>query len=178
MLFLLKVIFLFLPLAAVSAISKSDISESVIFMRHAYAPGNGDPIFFTLNDCKTQRNLNHEGRQQSISIGEHMRSKDIVFSKIYSSEWCRCLETADLLKMGQVKPFFGLNSFYENHFDKREIMEALKNKISNINVKELPILMITHYVNILEITGLPVRSGDLVKYNVITEESTPFLLNN
>ena len=42
----------------------------LIFIRHAYAPGNGDPINFNLNDCSTQRNLNDDGRKQAKHIGE------------------------------------------------------------------------------------------------------------
>ena len=39
--------------------------NNLIFIRHAYAPGNGDPVNFELNDCSTQRNLNYEGVYQS-----------------------------------------------------------------------------------------------------------------
>ena len=41
----------------------------LIFIRHAYAPGSGDPKNFNLNDCSTQRNLNDSGREQSKNIG-------------------------------------------------------------------------------------------------------------
>ena len=41
---------------------------NVLFLRHAYAPGNGDPDNFNLKDCHTQRNLNDEGSNQAITI--------------------------------------------------------------------------------------------------------------
>ena len=47
----------------------------LIFIRHAYAPGNGDPSNFNLNDCSTQRNLNDDGRRQAEYIGEFFRIK-------------------------------------------------------------------------------------------------------
>ena len=33
----------------------------LIFIRHAYAPGGGDPDNFDINDCTTQRNLSDSG---------------------------------------------------------------------------------------------------------------------
>ena len=42
--------------------------NKIIFIRHAIAPGNGDPENFNINDCSTQRNLNDEGRVQSKKI--------------------------------------------------------------------------------------------------------------
>ena len=42
----------------------------VVFIRHAYAPGGGDPINFDLYDCSTQRNLNEEGINQSKIMGK------------------------------------------------------------------------------------------------------------
>ena len=41
----------------------------LIFIRHAYAPGGGDPDNFEINDCKTQRNLSDTGREQANKIG-------------------------------------------------------------------------------------------------------------
>ena len=38
------------------------------FIRHAIAPGNGDPENFNILDCSTQ-NLSEEGIKQSKKIG-------------------------------------------------------------------------------------------------------------
>ena len=83
-----------------SAALAADLSGKVVFMRHALAPGNGDPNHFDLESCSTQRNLDEEGRQQAKRIGEKLRDRQIRFAAIYSSEWCRCRETAKLLNMG------------------------------------------------------------------------------
>ena len=61
----------------------------LIFIRHAYAPGSGDPNNFNLNDCSTQRNLSDEGRKQAQNIGKLFRKNEIKIEKILSSEWCR-----------------------------------------------------------------------------------------
>ena len=66
----------------------------LIFIRHAYAPGGGDPDNFDINDCNTQRNLSNSGREQANKIGFFFKVNNILIDKIYSSEWCRCKETA------------------------------------------------------------------------------------
>ena len=68
----------------------------IIYIRHAYAPGGGDPENFNINDCSTQRNLNDEGISQSKLIGEFFKTKKIKIDKVLSSEWCRCKDNIDL----------------------------------------------------------------------------------
>ena len=52
----------------------------IVFIRHAYAPGGGDPDNFVIEDCTTQRNLNQQGIDQSISIGQKFTKKDYTWS--------------------------------------------------------------------------------------------------
>ena len=153
----------------------TDLSGKVVFMRHALAPGNGDPNNFDLNDCATQRNLDDEGRQQAKLIGQKLRGQRVVFSKIYSSEWCRCKETAELLNMGKVIPFQALNSFYEHYFSQDELLPLLENALFEIEPGDGPILMVTHFVTIAAVTGRSVSSGDLVVFDPVAGES--FLFN-
>ena len=75
------------------------IDANVIFMRHALAPGFGDPEDFNVADCSTQRNLNEEGRAQALSIGKAMRNSGLQFKEILSSQWCRCTQTTELLNL-------------------------------------------------------------------------------
>jgi hypothetical protein len=63
---------------------------AVLLIRHALAPGIGDPENFQLGDCATQRNLSDEGRQQARAIGRWLRSRGIQHARVYSSQWCRC----------------------------------------------------------------------------------------
>ncbi len=74
-------------------------------VRHAIAPGNGDPPNFNIGDCSTQRNLDDSGRTQARRIGRWLRSNGIKSARIYSSQWCRCLETAKLIDLGSVQEF-------------------------------------------------------------------------
>ena len=109
------IIFLTLTIEIKADIEKEIINNlqkggNLIFIRHAYAPGNGDPENFDINNCQTQRNLNDEGRVQSKNIGNFFKQNDIPINKIYSSEWCRCKETAEIaFKNYETKIF--LNSF-------------------------------------------------------------------
>ena len=64
---------------------------TVIFLRHALAPGNGDPANFNLKDCHTQRNLDETGRRQARGIGKRIAAANLNLVGIYSIEWCRCL---------------------------------------------------------------------------------------
>lgn len=87
----------------------------VLMIRHALAPGIGDPEDFTLGDCTTQRNLNDEGRAQAKVLGEWLRKHGITKVRLYSSQWCRCMETARLMNFGDVTPLPALNSFLNVH---------------------------------------------------------------
>ena len=44
--------------------------DKIILIRHAKAPGGGDPEGFKIDDCKTQRNLSKKGINQSKKIGK------------------------------------------------------------------------------------------------------------
>ena len=83
--------------------------KKVVFLRHAIAPGNGDPVNFDINDCSTQRNLNNKGIIQSRNIGTFL-TNNIKIDKVLSSEWCRCKDTAKIA-FGKFKTLSALNSF-------------------------------------------------------------------
>ena len=157
---------------AVSLSTAADTSDrfvgTVLFMRHALAPGFGDPDHFSITDCNTQRNLDETGRAQARSIGAKLAVADIKFSAIYSSYWCRCLETAQLLGLGAVTPFEGLNSFFQNHAPRDATLAKLRQKLESLSPSAPASLMVTHAVTIRAITGLSVASGGVVIYNLKT----------
>jgi hypothetical protein len=68
----------------------------VVMLRHALAPGTFDPPGFRLGDCRTQRNLNDEGRAQARRIGAWFEARGLKPAAVRSSPWCRCTETAQL----------------------------------------------------------------------------------
>ena len=141
---------------------------TVLFMRHALAPGFGDPDHFSINDCNTQRNLDETGRAQARAIGAKLAEANIKFSAIYSSYWCRCLETAQLLGLGAFTPFDGLNSFFQNHAPREATLSKLRQKLESLSPSAPAVLMVTHSVTIRAITGLSVASGGVVIYDLKT----------
>jgi phosphohistidine phosphatase SixA len=157
-----------------SAIEKID--ANIVFIRHAIAPGFGDPIDFKIGDCSTQRNLDQTGRLQAQRIGEHMLTIGLEFDEVLSSEWCRCRETARLLNVGEWKSFSGLNSFFQSHADKQETLTMLKQYLSDNNHGLS--LLVTHQVVIGAITGHSIGSGDLVVYNSTTRQALPVGMKN
>lgn len=131
----------------------------ILMVRHAVAPGSGDPDHFTIGDCSTQRNLNETGRAQARSIGDWLRHKGVASARLYSSQWCRCLETATLMQLGPVKPLPALNSFYERTQDREPNISALKAFISRQPGDGELIVLVTHFVTIGAMTGESVSSG-------------------
>ena len=143
----------------------------MIFLRHALAPGNGDPGNFDLNDCRTQRNLDEIGRRQARAIGKHIAAAKLNLAGIYSSQWCRCLETALLLDLGSVTPFDGLNSFFQNHAPRHATLAKLMSKLDNLPHDGAPIIMVTHYVTIQAVANIAVPSGGAVLYDLTTGDA-------
>ena len=143
-------------------ISELKKGGKIIFIRHAYAPGGGDPNNFNINDCDTQRNLNNEGRLQSKKIGDFFKNNKISIEKVYSSEWCRCKETASIaFRSFETKNF--LNSFFSERFmkNKDKQIENFNKFINNWN-GEQNLIFVTHYVVISEILNYTPSSGEIV----------------
>ncbi len=137
----------------------------LIFIRHAYAPGSGDPDNFNLNDCSTQRNLSKEGQRQAEYIGEFFRNNKVKIDKILSSEWCRCKETAKIAFNNFSTNSF-LNSFYSSKFakNKDKQVKALKEYIKKFK-SDKNLVLVTHYVLISEILNYGPSSGEIVVSN-------------
>ena len=134
----------------------------LIFIRHAYAPGGGDPDDFNLNDCSTQRNLNEEGRDQAKYIGEFFKKNKIKIDKVLSSEWCRCKETAEIaFKDFSTNSF--LNSFYSPKFakNKQKQIKMLNNYVKKFT-SDKNLILVTHYVLISEVLDYAPSSGEIV----------------
>ena len=136
---------------------------AIAIMRHALAPGFSDPAGFSLDDCQTQRNLSAEGQAQARSIGDLFRSKSIDSAQLYSSEWCRCLDTASLLDIGDAQALPALNSFFENRSASDDQTQALKEQMRSwLAAPAQPIVLVTHQVNISALTGAPASSGEIL----------------
>ncbi len=146
-------------------INQLEEGGKLIFIRHAYAPGSGDPDNFNLNDCSTQRNLSKEGQRQAEYIGEFFRNNKVKIDKVLSSEWCRCQETAKIaFKNFSTNSF--LNSFYSSKFakNKDKQVKALKEYIKKFK-SDKNLVLVTHYVLISEILNYGSSSGEIVVSN-------------
>ncbi|MFP5509345.1 MAG: histidine phosphatase family protein [Alphaproteobacteria bacterium] len=134
---------------------------AIALMRHALAPGGGDPAEFTLGDCSTQRNLDSRGRAQARQIGAALRARGIGFDRIWSSAWCRAEETARLLALGPVEIRPALNSFFAGRGDR-----ASQTRDTLADLSALPeaanALLVTHQVNITALTGVTPQSGEII----------------
>ena len=134
-------------------------------LRHAIAPGTGDPAEFAIGDCDTQRNLSASGRDQAERIGARFRANGIEDAQVFSSQWCRCLDTATLLGLGNVQELPFLNSFFRRVERRGRQTEALNNWLSDAS-DDKPVVMVTHQVNITALTGVYPTSGELVIVHV------------
>lgn len=132
----------------------------ILMIRHALAPGNGDPPNFKIGDCSTQRNLNKTGRTQARNIGDWLRANGVSSARVYSSQWCRCLETAKLMELGPVQELPALNSFYERIQDREPNLSDLNGFISRQPADGELIVFVTHFVTISAVAGESVSSGE------------------
>jgi phosphohistidine phosphatase SixA len=132
---------------------------AVAVMRHALAPGTGDPAGFDIADCATQRNLDAAGRAQARAIGDALRARGVAFDRVLTSAWCRCAETAALLDLGPVEVFPALNSVFAGRSGGTAAQTAeVEARIAGRGSESL--LMVTHQVNISALTGRSTASGE------------------
>lgn len=140
----------------------------VLMMRHAEAPGIGDPAGYSLEDCGTQRNLGEGGRRQAVSTGEWLRRQGINRTLLYSSPWCRCKDTAQSLNLGDYVVEPALGSFFDSPRRAKLQTQALSAFISRTLAVKGPhaLILVTHHVNIREFVGENIGSGDMVLVRV------------
>ena len=141
------------------------IENNIIFIRHAIAPGNGDPQNFDISNCSTQRNLSKNGELQALKIGKFFKGNDIKLTKVLSSEWCRCKDTAKIA-FGNYETKNFLNSFYDERFSENKDKQILdfQKFIKNWDYSG-NLVLVTHYVVISEILDLATSSGEIVITN-------------
>ena len=134
----------------------------IVLMRHAATtPGVGDPPGFDLGKCATQRNLSAAGRDDARAIGAAFRHHNIVPGGVWSSRWCRCLETARLAFDG-VKPEATLDSMFRvDQASGAARVRDLHNRLEEWRGVG-PLVLVTHDVNIRALTGEYVAQGEMV----------------
>lgn len=133
----------------------------VILMRHAQTePGIGDPPGWRLNDCRTQRNLSDDGREQARRVGEAFRRERVRLDEVRSSAWCRCVDTAQIA-FGRHTVWPAINSFFQRDGAReqqtREVMAAVRELRGPGNW-----VLVTHQVNVTGLTGEVLSMGEVL----------------
>jgi broad specificity phosphatase PhoE len=134
----------------------------VLLIRHAATdPGIGDPPGFRLAVCSTQRNLSEQGKRDARAIGAAFRKRGIPLGPVWSSRWCRCLDTARLA-FGRVEEAPMLDSLFRDSeaAGRAKVREVLARVGSYRDQSNL--VLVTHDVNIRALVGESVAQGDIV----------------
>ena len=173
------------PLDADAAAALSAVAEgrAVVVMRHALAPGTSDPAGFDVDDCATQRNLSDAGREQARRIGERLAAGlGTRAADVHSSAWCRCLETARLLGLGEVRRLPALDSFFGDRARGPEATATLEAWIDARLASgaeggtKPPAVLVTHQVNVTALTGVYPASGEVVVFGLRAGAARPAVL--
>lgn len=149
------------PAAAQDLWASLRSGAAVAVVRHAEAPGTGDPPGFRLDDCATQRNLSVAGREQARRLGDAFRARGIAAAIVHSSAWCRCRDTATALNLGPVTVSAALNSFF-GRGDAEGLQTAALRQLIAALPPERPAVLVTHQVNISLLTGIYPASGEAI----------------
>ena len=129
-------------------------------VRHANAPGTGDPPGFRVDDCATQRNLDDRGRAEAAEMGAAFRREGVAIAELRSSRWCRARDTARLMGLGDVTDEPALDSFFASRDEEPGRTAALRRYLSGLGGRT--VVLVTHQVNITALTGLFPRSGEVI----------------
>lgn len=159
---------LVLPSASASAsvdiwkkVAKQESKGYVLLLRHAIAPGVGDPEKFKIGDCTTQRNLSEEGKAQAERIGNWIRSKKLPITRIESSRWCRTIDTATLMNIGKVTQNSNLDSLFQDDNSEKDLRtSATLEQIKKHRKATGLLVLVFHQVNITALTGIAPASGE------------------
>ncbi|MCP1675540.1 broad specificity phosphatase PhoE [Natronocella acetinitrilica] len=161
---LLLLFLLSLPMAATATDAVWEALQEgghAVLMRHALAPGTGDPAGFVLEDCTTQRNLSAGGRRQAERMGELFRAQGLGDLTVYTSRWCRSRDTAEALDLGPVTELEALDSFFAFRDRRDTALRGMREAI--IELQGGPsVVMVTHQVNITGTVSNWVNSGEAV----------------
>lgn len=148
--------------------------KALLVLRHALAPGFGDPQSFQLEDCSTQRNLNAEGRKQAQAWKPFLAAQGITEARVFSSQWCRCLDTANGMDMGPVTEWPSLNSFFQGRGNESQQTQQTVQQV-NAMAPGKPVILVSHQVNITALTGVYPSSNEGVILSLPLSENPKVL---
>lgn len=143
--------------------------RAVALIRHAEAPGTGDPPGFRLDDCATQRNLSPAGREQARRFGNAFRQNGIDSALVLSSAWCRAQDTARLLDLGRVEIAPALASLQGRQENRGPQTAELRALIGSLP-EGRPAVLVSHGATISAFTNAYPQSGEAIVIERRTRE--------
>ena len=115
----------------------------VVLLRHVKA-GGVDADDFDLQDCKTQREVGASGRKQAAELAARFKAAGITQAKVLSSQFCRALQTAELLGLGPVTAEPALNYFHWKLGGEAEMNERVWRLFADMKVPDGPLVLVSH----------------------------------
>jgi phosphohistidine phosphatase SixA len=149
--------------------SAEDVSEQigpdakpyVILLRHADAPGRGEPENFDLNNCDTQRNLSDRGRAEAIELGNKLRALNVKVTKVVASRWCRTKETARLLNFGAVEDSRVFDNLELNKINSQALLDKERHLIASWRGPGV-LIIVTHSSNLNALAHFAPEPGSII----------------
>ena len=156
------------PLSSAEATRLLKAGGVALLLRHGQTEsGVGDPPGFTLDNCKSQRNLSSDGRAQVRAMADRTKKSGIRFARVYTSQWCRCRDTAQLLAESKDAPrdWPVLNSQFADNPRIADANEQIVSLLRTLPTNE-SWLLVSHQVNISSLTAVSPSSGEGVLVRV------------
>ncbi len=138
----------------------------VLVLRHAatdFSKPDQDPV--VLSDCRTQRNLNAQGRADARTIGRGARRLELRIGSVLSSPFCRTKETARLafgrLRISQAL----LNTIVAEHDARwRRQIRAARRLLGTKPAPGMLTVLVTHGIVVDETTGHTLEEGETLVF--------------
>jgi phosphohistidine phosphatase SixA len=170
------------PLLGVQALGSDALwariaaGNAALLIRHANAPGTGDPPGFRLDDPSTQRNLDARGRAEARRMGEGLRQRGVRVSRLLASRWRRCVETAELMALGPIgfAPL-ALDSFFGDRRREPDARAALLALLADAPRDGAVLVAVTHQVNITAVAGFVPATSEAAVMALDAERRVRFL---
>ena len=138
----------------------------VVVLRHAatdFSKPDQNPV--VVADCATQRNLSAQGRADARTVGRGVRRLGLPVGQVFSSVYCRTLETARLaFGRATVHPAL-LNTIAAEH--DAAWRTQIRNARRLLGTKPAPgklTVLVTHNIVVQETTGQTLEEGEAIVF--------------
>ena len=133
----------------------------VVLLRHAYAPGTGDPANFEIENCGTQRNLSDRGEHQARRIGALFQARGAPIDHVETSRFCRCRDTANIAFRDEEVTDNDALDWLPDEDGHEDRMDRLREQIEGYTGAR-NLILVTHEEVIAELLGTGAREGEAV----------------